>query len=344
MSMPSIFRMGYYWDAKIFLTSVKLDLYTLLSEGPQSAAQMARRVGADSDGMTRLMDALVALELLNREGDRYGNTPQVAEFLVKTSPFYMGELMLLQDAEWNHWGKLEEIIRTGRPQVSGNLFMNSPEVAAQTLKVLDRMARRSAPDLVRKIVLSPYRTFLDVGGGAGTYSIQFCKQNPGLQATLFDLPETLTTTRKTIESEKMEDRIRLAAGNFNRDPIPGSYDVVFLSDILHYQTGDQNATLIQKLYRATNPGGKIVVKDMFLGAESARPGWNAIFSIHLLVYTEAGRCFRLAEARSWMEKAGYTEITEVEPNTVLTAIKSPADGSALRSAARVSGATPGVTQ
>jgi ubiquinone/menaquinone biosynthesis C-methylase UbiE len=313
--------MGYYWDAKIFLTSVKLDIYTLLSEGLQSAVQVARRVGADPEGMTRLMDALVALELLNKEDDQYGNTPQVAEFLVKTSPFYMGELMLLQDAEWNHWGKLEEIIRTGQPPVSGNLFMNRPEVAEQTLKVLDRMARRSAPDLVRKINLSHYHTFLDVGGGAGTYSVQFCKQNPGLQATLFDLPETLTTTRKTLESEKMEDRIRLAAGNFNSDPIPASYDVIFLSDILHYQTSDQNAAIIQKLYRATNPGGKIIVKDMFLGEEPARPGWNAIFSIHLLVYTEAGRCFRLAEARSWMEKAGYTQITEIEPNTALIATK-----------------------
>ncbi len=324
MSVPSIFRMGYYWEAKIFLTSVKFDLYTVLSEGPQSAAQVARRVKAHPDGMVRLLDALVTLQLLKKENDQYGNTPQVSEFLVKTSPFYMGELMLLQDAEWNHWGRLEEILRTGNPPVQGNLFMNQPEVAEQTLKVLDRMARRSAPDLAQKIDLSAYRTFLDVGGGAGTYSVHFCKRNPQLQATLFDLSETLVITQKSLESEKMQDRIRLVAGNFNRDPLPDTYDVIFLSDILHYQTAEENATLIQKLYHATNPGGKVIVKDMFLGEDPAHPGWNAIFSIHLMVYTETGRCFRLAEAQSWMEKAGYVQGVEVERNTVLTAIKGGA--------------------
>ncbi len=321
MSVPSIFRMGYYWEAKIFLTSVKLDPYSVLSEGPQNATQVARRAGADLDGMTRLLDALVTLELLKKEGDLYTNTPQVSEFLVKTSPFYMGELMLLQDAEWNHWGQLETIIRTGKSLVRGNLFMNRPDVAGHALKVLDRMARRSAPDLAKKIDLSSYRTFLDVGGGAGAYSIHFCRQNPALRATLFDLPETLSTTRKVLESEAMQDRIHVVAGNFNSDPLPDMYDVIFLSDILHYQTHDQNAALIQKLYQATRPGGRIIVKDMFLGEDPTHPGWNAIFSLHLMVYTEAGRCFHLAEARSWIEKSGYMQITEVERNTVLMAVK-----------------------
>jgi chemotaxis methyl-accepting protein methylase len=119
----------------------------------------------------------------------------------------------------------------------------------------------------------------------------------------------------------MTDRINLVGGNFNQDELPGRFDVVFLSDILHYQTSEENAALFQKLSRATNPGGMIIVKDMFLNEEAADPGWNAIFSIHMMVYSEKGRCFPGSEIRGWLEKAGFHGVTEVERNTVLTAAK-----------------------
>jgi predicted O-methyltransferase YrrM len=321
VSAPSLFQLGYYWEAKIFLTSVRLDLYTPLAEGPKTAKELAAAVKADPANLERLLDALVTIGVLKREGERYLNTPPVAEFLVKTSPFYMGELMLLQDDEWEYWGKLEETVRSGVPVVKGNVFMNRPEVGANILKVLHRMAQRIAPSLAQKIDLSGYKTFLDVGGGAGTFSINFCKRYPNLQGTLFDLPPTLQTTQKNIEKEKLEDRIRLVGGNFNEDPIPGMFDVVFLSDILHYQTSEENAALFQKLSGITNPGGLIVVKDMFLNEDNQNPGWNAIFSIHLMVYTEKGRCFKEGEIRSWLTKAGYYGISEVERNTVLAAVK-----------------------
>ncbi|TAJ98488.1 MAG: methyltransferase domain-containing protein [Candidatus Manganitrophaceae bacterium] len=321
ISAPSLFQLGYYWEAKIFLTSVKLDLYTPLGSGAKTAAEIASAIQADPSYLERLLDALVAIGLLKRKGVHYANTPVVAEFLVKSSPFYMGELMFLQDEEWEAWGKLEEVVRSGKPPVKGNIFMNRPEIGEKVLRVLDRMAKRVAPSLAERIDLSRYNTFLDVGGGAGTFSLAFCKRYPHLQGTLFDLPQTLATTQKNIEKEKMTDRIKLVGGNFNRDDLPGTFDVVFLSDILHYQTSEENAALFQKLSRAANPDGLIIVKDMFLNEDASDPGWNAIFSIHMMVYSEKGRCFSGSEIRGWLEKAGFHWVTEMERNTVLTAVK-----------------------
>ncbi len=320
-TLPSIFTLGYYWEAKIFLVSVRLDVYSALSDAPRTATDVANRIGADAGVLKRLLDALVTLGLLTCDGGKYANTSQAAEFLVKTSPFYMGELMWLQDEEWNHWGRLEEIVRTGRPPVRGNLFMDRADLAERTLKVLTRMARRTAPDLAAKIDLSGYRTFLDVGGGAGAFSMAFCRRYPNLTATLFDLPETLVITKKAVEAEKMQNRVHLVSGNFNQDEMPGTFDVIFLSDILHYQTHDENAMLIAKIHRAIHPGGRIIVKDMFINDDPAHPGWNAIFSIHMLVYSEKGRCFRLSEAREWLARNAFENIAEVERNTVLTAIR-----------------------
>lgn len=321
ISVPSLFQLGYYWEAKIFLTSVKLDLYTPLAEGPKQAKEIADEIKADASALERLLAALVSMGLLKRTESGYENIPQLAEFLVKTSRFYMGELMLLQDAEWNHWGNLEEIIRTGRPAVKGNIFMNRPDVGTTVLKVLHRMAQRVAPGLAGKIDLSEYKTFLDVGGGAGTFSMAFCKRYPHLQATLFDLPQTLEVTRRNIEQEKLEKQITLIGGNFNEDALPGTFDVVFLSDILHYQTEDENAALFQKLYKATHQGGVIIVKDMFINGDNSNPGWNAVFSIHMMVYSEKGRCYKDQAIRSWLAKAGFENIVEIERGTVLAATK-----------------------
>jgi ubiquinone/menaquinone biosynthesis C-methylase UbiE len=326
LSAPSLFQLGYYWEAKIFLVSVRLDIYTAIAERHSSAEAIAAFMKTDPAFTGRLLDALVTIGLLTHSvsdvGERiYANTPVVSEFLVITSPFYMGELMLFQDAEREAWGNHETIIRSGRSPIAGNLFMNRPDLGEMTLKVLHRMGQRVAPGLANKIDLSAYRTFLDVGGGAGTFSIAFCKRYPHLQSTLFDLPQTLTTTQKNIEREKLTDRIRLVSGNFNEDPILASVgtDVVFLSDILHYQTDEENAALFQKLYKITNPNGIIVVKDMFLGEEA--PGWNAIFSIHMMVYSEKGRCFKGSQITRWLEAAGFREVREVERNTVLVASK-----------------------
>lgn len=321
VSVPSLFQLGYYWEAKIFLTSVKLDLYTPLADGPMTAAQLAHALKAHPDALGRLLDALVAIGLLNREGDAYSNQPELAEFLVKTSRFYMGELMLLQDAEWDHWGKLEEIVKTGRAPVKDNIFMNRPALGETVSRVLHRMANRVAPALAEKFDLSAYKTFMDVGGGGGAFSIAFCKRYPHLKATLFDLPQTLEIARENIAKENLLDRINLVKGNFNEGSLPGPCDVVFASDILHYQTEDENAALVRRLYNATQAGGVVILKDMFISDDHREPGWNAVFSIHMMVYSEKGRCFRGSQIRNWMRKAGLDNILEMEKNTILAGTK-----------------------
>ncbi len=321
VSVPSLFQMGYYWEAKIFLTSVKLDIYTPLDESPKSATQLASEVGADSDALTRLLDALVTMGLLKREGETYKNIPELAEFLVKTSRFYMGELMLLQDAEWDHWGKLEEIVHTGKPTVKDNIFINHPAMGATVSRVLHRMAQRVAPALAEKIDLAAYTTLMDVGGGGGAFSIAFAKRYPHLKVKLFDLPQTLKISQENIKKEGLLDRIDLVEGNFNAGQLPGPFDVVFASDILHYQTEAENMALVQRLYDATATGGVLILKDMFIGDDNNEPGWNAIFSMHMMVYSEKGRCFKGQQIREWMEKAGFANIVEMEKNTILAGTK-----------------------
>ncbi len=321
MSLPEIFQLGYYWETKILLTAVKLNVFTVLDGRSRTAAEVAERIGADHRALGLLLNALVAMRVLVKEGDRYANTEVGKAHLVKNSAQYVGHLLLLHDAEWNNWGQLEQTVRTGRSPVSQHLFETNPELAAGVLSVLDRIGQRSGPDFAKRLNLASARTLLDLGGGAGTNAITFCRQYPDLSATVFDLPATLRVTERNVKEAGLEARITLRPGDFNRDPLGGPYDVVLMSDILHYQDAATNEALVKKVFGHLTPGGRLIIKDRFLDPSGTGPAWTTAFAVHILVNTEHGACFQTAEAMQWIRKAGFESVMEVEPTAVVQGTK-----------------------
>ncbi len=321
LSLAEIFQLGYYWETKILLTAVRLDLFSTIDAKPRTAGEVAQRIGADGRMLELLMNALVATGVLTKDGDRFANTSVAQTHLVKTSPSYIGHLLILHDAEWNNWSKLEETIRTGRSPVAKHVFETDPELGANVLSVLHRIGEQSGPALAKRLALGEARTMLDLGGGAGTNAIAFCTVYPNLKATVFDLPQTLRVTERTVKQAGLEDRITLKSGNFNKDSLGGSYDVVLMSDILHYQDDPMNAAVVKKVHAHVNPQGRLVIKDRFLDETGTGPAWTTAFAVHILVNTEKGRCYRTADALRWMKDAGFSDVAELERTAVVQGVK-----------------------
>lgn len=322
LSLAEVFQLGYYWETKILLTAAKLDVFLALDGRGRTAAEAAEKIGADGRALELLLNALVAIRLLTKTGDVYTNTSVASTHLVKHGPQYIGHLLLLHDAEWDNWGKLEESIKTGRSPVTQHVFETDPALGANVLSVLHRIGQQSGPDLAKRLALDQARTLLDLGGGAGTNAIAFCSVYPHLSATVFDLPTTLPVTERTVKEAGLEARIALKAGDFNRDSLGGPYDVVLMSDILHYQDLATNAALVKKIQGHLNPGGRLIIKDRFLDASGTSPAWTAAFAVHILVNTERGACYRTAEAMQWMTDAGYESVVELERTAVVQGVKS----------------------
>lgn len=321
LSLAEIFQIGYYWETKILLTAVKLDVFSALDGKAKPVQDIAARVGADPVHLTLLLNALVALKLLNKAEERYANTATAGTHLVRQSPQYIGHLLLLHDAEWENWGKLEETIRTGRRLVNRHVFESDPELGANVLAVLHRIGQQSGPDFARRLNLNGPIRMLDLGGGAGTNAIAFCAVYPELTATVFDLPATLQLTEKTIKEAGMESRIALRPGNFNEDGLGGPYDLVLMSDILHYQTFETNEALVKKVFDHLVPAGRLVIKDRFLDEEGTGPAWTTAFAVHILVNTQQGGCYKTADAMCWMQKAGFGSVRELERTAVVEGAK-----------------------
>lgn len=321
LSLADIFQIGYYWETKILLTAVKLDLFTTLKGQSLSVREVAQYLDLNTRALELVMNALVAMRVLMKRDKVYANTPVAERYLVRSGSDYVGHLLLLHDSEWNHWGQLEQTVKTGRSPVTQHVFETNPELGSQVLSVLDRIGRASGQGLAERIPLSGAKRLLDIGGGAGTNAIVFCLQYSELSATIFDLPQTLKVAKRQVENAGLLDRIHLQGGDFRADAFHGPYDIALMSDVLHYQKSSANAALVEKVFGCLREGGRLIIKDRFLDPSRTSPAWTTAFAVHILINTECGECYTIQESREWMEQAGFRMVEELEPGAIIQGTK-----------------------
>jgi hypothetical protein len=93
---------------------------------PLDIQELVARLGLHGRGARDFFDALVALDLLQRDaGDRYANRPDTALYLDRRKPTYLGGLLEhLNARHYQNWNLLTRALQTGTPQ-SGALATGS---------------------------------------------------------------------------------------------------------------------------------------------------------------------------------------------------------------------------
>src|SRR2546430_16276045 len=81
---------GAVYPSFAMLAGMQLDVFTPLKDGPLTAAQLAAVLGVNTEKLSRLLYALVTAGLLTVDGDRFANTPEAQQFLVKGQTKYLG--------------------------------------------------------------------------------------------------------------------------------------------------------------------------------------------------------------------------------------------------------------
>jgi hypothetical protein len=306
---PELLQMsGSYWSTCALHAGVKLDLFTSLCAAPLTATDLATRLDRNERGLAMLLDALAALELLNKNGDSYQATPFAAQFLSKKSATYLGHIILHHHHLVDGWARLDESVRTGQPR-RRRVSHESDEAERESFLLgMFNLAMLLAPQVVLQVDLAGCRHLLDLGGGPGTYAIHFCQQNPQLQATIFDLPTTRQIAEQTIRRFGLHERIDFIAGDFQDDPLPGSYDVAWLSHVLHGEGEAGCANMLQKTVASLEPGGLLLVQEFILDDSRDKPLFPALFSLNMLLGTPHGKAYSEGEIRSLLESAGLGQV------------------------------------
>ncbi len=299
-----------FQKSRIVLTAFELDVFTRIGEKSYTAGTIAEELGLDKNATERLLNALVSMELLQKEKGMYRNSEAGFKYLSKDSPAYMSGLMHSNHL-WHTWTHLTDVVKTGEVAHRDSINERGEEWLNAFIRAMHYRGKKQAPAQVSGIDLQNVDSVLDVGGGSGVFCMEFINRKPGLKAAVFDLPNVVPISKKIVEEEGYSGRITHYTGDYTVDELPGGFDLVFLSAIIHSNSYETNEDLVRKCYQALNPGGKIVIQDWIMNDAKTEPLQGAIFSINMLVGVEGGDCYSEKEVSAWMKKAGFAELSKV---------------------------------
>ncbi len=223
---------------------------------PMTAEDLAAALGVRPHETALLCEALADHGLLTREGAAFRNSPEADTFLAADSPYGIRGMLAFQHRHAERWRELPRLLREGPEVLPRETFFRDTVIPSMAEHARCGLVQH-VTDLVAKLPeFGKAETLLDLGGGHGLYSIAFCQKNPGLRATVFDLPAVTGATKEFIARYRA-DRVSVVAGDFNTDPLPGPFDIVFSSS----NPGGKDPRLVPKIASALRSGGLFLNKQ-----------------------------------------------------------------------------------
>ncbi|NQS70956.1 MAG: methyltransferase domain-containing protein [Desulfobulbaceae bacterium] len=308
MNVPELLKLsGAFWTTCTIHAGVKLDVFSTLTRGSATAAELASALQTDARGMGMLLNALTALELLEKNGETFTITPFSCQYLSKNSPDYMGHIIMHHHYLVEGWSKLDLAVTTGKPVRTSSTYADD-KVRESFLMGMFNLAMQLAPHVARETDLNGRKHLLDLAGGPGTYAIHFCKENPSLSAVIFDYPTTRPFAENTVARFDLSDRIAFVAGDITVDAIDAGFDVVWMSHLLHSKGPAACRTIVAKAAQALEAGGMLLVQDFLLDDSRTAPLHSALFSLNMLIGTPEGQAYSQKDITEMMQQAGLHTI------------------------------------
>ncbi len=312
-----------YKRSQVLFTALDGNVFALL-EQPATAELVADKTGWNPRGTAMLLDGLVALNLVTKENGAYRNGEAASACLVPGAPAWQGDILRHTQASWPAWAELSKCVATGDCS-SVREYELSGVALRNFILGMDNVASFSAPEVLHAVDLSRHTRMLDLAGGPATYSAVFLKAHPQLRATLFDRAAVIALAREKVAAAGLEDRFSYIAGDCLSDPLGGPYDLVFMSNIIHSWSPEQNEAVVRKAHEALAPGGSVIIKDFIVDNDRSGPPFSLIFSLHMLVHTPGGGTYTFKEVEGWTDRAGFLpgRAVSVTPQTRLWIADKP---------------------
>lgn len=295
--------------SQVLLACIRLKLFEILREGPQSSTILSGRLGLSSDATLRLLKAAASLRLVTRRrGERFGLGPLGAAFIGNPGLRAMVEHHALVYADLQD----PVALLRGEPEQTGLKRYWSyadGDVAGERGAAYTALMAASQP-LVADEILDAYppgrhRHWLDVGGGDGSFIAAAAARAPALRFTLFDLPGVVEQARPQLAAAGVLDRVTLVGGSFLHDPLPHGADAVSLVRVVHDHDDAAVLTILRAVHRVVSPGGVLVLAEPMSGAPGAAPIGDAYFGLYLLAMGQ-GRPRSPEELQGLLHAAGFT--------------------------------------
>lgn len=317
-----------YQQAIFLYQAFTTGIFECLTTDLQTVAAIAARMGCHADRTALLLDALTALELAAKEGERYRITPLADTYLCRSSRFFLGDLMDMEFSErqGSTWSLMGSWLK-GDAKEDGHhpeAVFQAPFIRAMAQGVLSDCSVVHTVELISRHPCFPgAQKLLDLGGGHGLFPIALQMKKPDLKITIFDLPQVEEVNREYARALGRE--VVFWPGNFYTDELPGDQDIILAFDILHPVAPAHKEQVFARVCRALRSGGYLFYKLWFLEESRTKPLRAALFALKCKVTNRDAHVYTCREATEMLEKIGF-DVEDLLPvgdnsSTILVARK-----------------------
>ena len=292
------------------LAALELDVFdTLAAVGPSTAEALAEQLDVSAPHLRALLDAVVAMGLLDQWRGAYEVNDTARRYLVSDGPACMAALIEVAPGPHENWGRLADTIRRGVP---AHPIEDDPEafyvpLVEATFATVLRCATRA--DLQLRYSANPRTRVLDLGAGGAPWSVAVLDACPEGHAVVNDLPAVLEVARR-----RCPERATFHPGSyFEIDIEPSSFDLVVLGHVCRAEGADGSRRLLARAFDALVPGGRVLVSDYFVGPERRTTPHAALMGTTMVASTRAGSTFTYGELAGWLTDAGFDRLRLIEP-------------------------------
>ena len=304
--------LGRYY---ILVAALDLNIFdTLQRTGPSTVEQLSEELSLPVLHLRALLDAVVALELLEQVRNVYDLNDAAKRYLVSDGPATMAALVPVAPGPHENWSRLADTVRQGKPAypIEDNPAAFYVPLVEGTFTTMHRCATRA--DLKIRYSAMPEPRVLELGAGGAPWAIAILQQNSRGTALVNDLDEVLPVARVNAAHFGLTDRINFRPGDFHTVEIENEgYDLVILGHICRTEGEDGAKHLIQRAFSALVPGGRLILSDYFCDRERKLNPHAVLMGATMMASTIRGFTFTHEEFSDWLRDVGFEALRLIEP-------------------------------
>lgn len=244
----------------------KLDICTMLDEGPASIDELAERSGAAPHPLRRLIRSLAPMGLFRTDGDVVATTP-LGALLSRGNPETLANVAEM----WmeTHYGPFGELLHTVRTEEPGGLryfgkpaltwIAEEPERAALFTRAMTDVTGSLRKNMFSEYDLPPGRVVADIGGSDGSLLAELIKSRPERHGIVFDQPAIAPHATKAMAERGLSERVEVVGGDFFAE-VPAA-DIYLLCFVLHDWNDEESGQILATIRRAAAPGARLLVVE-----------------------------------------------------------------------------------
>lgn len=269
-------------------------------------------------GVKVLLEAGLSLEMVYLKDNEF--------ILTKTGYFILRDKMtninmdFTQDVNYLAMNHLEESILNGKPEGLKELgdwdtvyigLSELPEKIKKSWFDFDHFySDYTFPEIMPILFSNKPKSFLDVGGNTGKFSMQCANYDPTVKITILDLPGQAAVARKNIADAGFEDRISAIDTNLldNSIPFPKGFDIIWMSQFIDCFSLEEISGLFKRAYDAMTNDASFYILETFWDLQKFQASTYSLHATSLYFTAVANgnsQMFHSEDILAVIEKAGF---------------------------------------